>query len=289
MGRGGAGGAACWQARERERAQSVLCGSRPLAAVRPALCVCVCSQVRVHYTCANMCRRGGGGAWIGEGAGRGRKRASKKKLGSAHSFFFRARLSVFFRKGKPDALSLSVPGSRTPPPARPASLLVYHNPGRGTRGGGAAVILSRDVAGSGHTRARSFFFCRAPRSRRTRARPRTPAPSLTRTPSPHAWTHRHHPRPVTRGHPGVSSFVFDHTSTKRKKRGDRLDPPLFSSGPSLNPPRSVPLPPPHPHTRPTMSWQQYVDEHLMVDLPHGGRLTSAAIVGQVKKRRREGR
>jgi profilin len=29
-----------------------------------------------------------------------------------------------------------------------------------------------------------------------------------------------------------------------------------------------------------MSWQQYVDEHLMVDLPHGGRLTSAAIVGQ---------
>jgi profilin len=29
-----------------------------------------------------------------------------------------------------------------------------------------------------------------------------------------------------------------------------------------------------------MSWQQYVDEHLMVDLPHGGRLSSAAIVGQ---------
>ncbi len=34
-----------------------------------------------------------------------------------------------------------------------------------------------------------------------------------------------------------------------------------------------------------MSWQQYVDEHLMVDLPHGGRLASAAIVGQVSARR----
>lgn len=28
-----------------------------------------------------------------------------------------------------------------------------------------------------------------------------------------------------------------------------------------------------------MSWESYV-EHLMVDLPHGGKLTSAAIVGQ---------
>ena len=28
-----------------------------------------------------------------------------------------------------------------------------------------------------------------------------------------------------------------------------------------------------------MSWDSYV-EHLMVDLPHGGKLTSAGIVGQ---------
>jgi profilin len=28
-----------------------------------------------------------------------------------------------------------------------------------------------------------------------------------------------------------------------------------------------------------MSWQQYVDDHLMVELPHGGTLLSAAIVG----------
>ena len=30
-----------------------------------------------------------------------------------------------------------------------------------------------------------------------------------------------------------------------------------------------------------MSWQQYVDEHLMVELPNGGQLTSAALIGQV--------
>ncbi|KAK9820976.1 hypothetical protein WJX81_006255 [Elliptochloris bilobata] len=29
-----------------------------------------------------------------------------------------------------------------------------------------------------------------------------------------------------------------------------------------------------------MSWQSYVDEHLMCELPHGGQLASAAIVGQ---------
>lgn len=29
-----------------------------------------------------------------------------------------------------------------------------------------------------------------------------------------------------------------------------------------------------------MSWQTYVDEHLMCELPHGGQLASAAIVGQ---------
>ncbi|QDZ20291.1 profilin [Chloropicon primus] len=29
-----------------------------------------------------------------------------------------------------------------------------------------------------------------------------------------------------------------------------------------------------------MSWQSYVDDHLMVDLPSGGKLTAAAIYGQ---------
>lgn len=29
-----------------------------------------------------------------------------------------------------------------------------------------------------------------------------------------------------------------------------------------------------------MSWQAYVDDHLMVPLPHGGQLVHAAIVGQ---------
>jgi len=29
-----------------------------------------------------------------------------------------------------------------------------------------------------------------------------------------------------------------------------------------------------------MSWQSYVDEHLLCELPHGGQLSSAAIVGQ---------
>lgn len=29
-----------------------------------------------------------------------------------------------------------------------------------------------------------------------------------------------------------------------------------------------------------MSWQTYVDDHLMVPLPHGGQLAHAAIVGQ---------
>jgi len=29
-----------------------------------------------------------------------------------------------------------------------------------------------------------------------------------------------------------------------------------------------------------MSWQAYVDDHLMCELPHGGTLLSAAIVGQ---------
>lgn len=29
-----------------------------------------------------------------------------------------------------------------------------------------------------------------------------------------------------------------------------------------------------------MSWQTYIDDHLMVDLPNGGKLTSAAIFGQ---------
>ncbi len=28
-----------------------------------------------------------------------------------------------------------------------------------------------------------------------------------------------------------------------------------------------------------MSWQEYVDDHLMCDLPNGGTLKSAAIVG----------
>lgn len=28
-----------------------------------------------------------------------------------------------------------------------------------------------------------------------------------------------------------------------------------------------------------MSWQEYVDDHLMCDLPNGGNLKSAAIVG----------
>ena len=29
-----------------------------------------------------------------------------------------------------------------------------------------------------------------------------------------------------------------------------------------------------------MSWQAYVDDHLLVELPHGGHLESAAIIGQ---------
>ena len=40
--------------------------------------------------------------------------------------------------------------------------------------------------------------------------------------------------------------------------------------------------PHHPaegHTRSIMSWQEYVDDHLMCDLPNGGNLKSAAIVG----------
>ena len=33
-----------------------------------------------------------------------------------------------------------------------------------------------------------------------------------------------------------------------------------------------------------MSWQTYVDDHLMVGLPGGGMLTYAAIFGQVRAR-----